>query len=81
MWIRKAKRDAQKGVDSPVPAQLVSNGEFIPRRQTTQQKQVEYLSHGARYLFLASNRVFGNNFDVDEKEMPPGPEKLGPGNP
>jgi hypothetical protein len=29
-------------VDSPVPTQLVSNEEYIPRRQTQKQKEVEY---------------------------------------
>ncbi len=43
MWIRKNERDNKKGVDSPMPTQLVSNEEFIPRRQTPQQKQVEHL--------------------------------------
>jgi predicted TIM-barrel fold metal-dependent hydrolase len=43
MWIRKVLRDLRKGVDSPMPTQVVSNEEFIPRRQTPQQKQVEYL--------------------------------------
>ena len=43
MWIRKALRDLEKGVDSPMPTQIVSNEEFIPRPQTRQQEQVEYL--------------------------------------
>ncbi len=43
MWIRKGLRDLNKGVDSPMPTQVVSNEEFIPRPQTCQQKQVEYL--------------------------------------
>ena len=43
MWIRKAERDARKGVDSPMPTQVVSNEEFIPRRQNERQKQVEHL--------------------------------------
>jgi predicted TIM-barrel fold metal-dependent hydrolase len=43
MWIRKIQRDTKKGVDSPVPTQVVSNEEFIPRPQTNQQKQVEHL--------------------------------------
>ena len=34
---------AEKGVDSPVPTQVVSNEEFIPRPQNDQQKQVEAL--------------------------------------
>ena len=37
MWIRKKQRDIKKGVDSPVPTQVVSNEEFIPRPQTPQQ--------------------------------------------
>jgi hypothetical protein len=41
MWIRKALRDQLKGVDSPMPTQVVSNEEFIPRRQTEKQKQLE----------------------------------------
>ena len=43
MWIRKALRDIKKGVDSPMPTQVVSNEEFTPRPQTPQQKQVEHL--------------------------------------
>ena len=43
MWIRKAVRDIQKGVDSPMPTQMVSNEEFTPRPQTRQQKRVEAL--------------------------------------
>jgi uncharacterized protein len=43
MWIRKAIRDMKKGVDSPMPTQVVSNEEFEPRPQTQKQKQVEHL--------------------------------------
>ena len=43
MWIRKAIRDMKKGVDSPMPTQVVSNEEFEPRPQTEKQKQVEHL--------------------------------------
>jgi predicted TIM-barrel fold metal-dependent hydrolase len=43
MWIPKWQRDRNKGVDSPVPTQVVSNEEFIPRPQNQQQKQVEDL--------------------------------------
>jgi len=43
MWIPKFVRDRKKGVDSPVPTQLVSNEELIPRRQTENQKRVEHL--------------------------------------
>lgn len=43
MWIPKWQRDQAKGVDSPMPTQVVSNEEFIPRPQNAQQKQVETL--------------------------------------
>src|SRR5262245_10618187 len=43
MWIPKWKRDQQKGIESPVPTQVVSNEEFITRPQNEKQKQVEYL--------------------------------------
>ncbi len=43
MWIPKWQRDRQKGVDSPVPTQVVSNEEFIPRPQNDRQRQVEEL--------------------------------------
>src|ERR1700722_13607733 len=43
MWIPKWQRDRAKGVDSPVPTQVVSTEEFIPRPQNPQQKQVEEL--------------------------------------
>lgn len=43
MWIPKWQRDMAKGVDSPMPTQCVSNEEFIPRPQNTEQKQVEKL--------------------------------------
>ncbi len=43
MWIPKWQRDQQQGVDSPMPTQVVSNEEFIPRPQNDQQKQVERL--------------------------------------
>ncbi|HEV3115772.1 MAG TPA: hypothetical protein VGY58_01885, partial [Gemmataceae bacterium] len=90
MWIPKWQRDRNKGVDSPVPTQVVSNEEFIPRPQNEQQKQVEKLigemaeeksrklgldrrtfmasSMGMATAFLASNRVYGNYWDVDEVE-------------
>lgn len=43
MWIPKFQRDMEKGVDSPMPTQVVSNEEFLPRPQNKQQKQVEAL--------------------------------------
>lgn len=43
MWIPKWQRDRQRGVDSPVPTQVVSNEEFIPRPQNAAQRQVEQL--------------------------------------
>jgi uncharacterized protein len=90
MWIRKALRDLKKGVDSPIPTQVVSNEEFTPRPQTEEQKQVEHLigdlseirahklgmkrrdfmrtSMGLATCFLASNKVYGGCWDVDEAE-------------
>jgi predicted TIM-barrel fold metal-dependent hydrolase len=44
MWIPKWERDRKKGVDSPVPTQVVSNEEFTPRPQNDQQKEVERLT-------------------------------------
>ncbi len=43
MWVRKWQRDRARGVESPVPTQVVSNEEFIPRPQNDKQKQVEQL--------------------------------------
>jgi len=43
MWVPKWKRDEKKGVDSPVPTQVLSNEEFIPRPQNKKQKQWESL--------------------------------------
>ncbi len=73
-----------------MPTQLVSNEELIPRRQTPEQKKVEYLigeiaadrsrklgidrrkfmasSMGLATCFLASNMVYGKNWEVDEAE-------------
>jgi hypothetical protein len=44
MWVRKGDRDRAAGVDSPIPTQVVSNEEFLPRPQTDKQKQVEKLT-------------------------------------
>lgn len=44
MWVRKGDRDRAVGVDSPVPTQVVSNEEFLPRPQTQKQRQVENLT-------------------------------------
>src|SRR5439155_13759216 len=43
MWIPKWQRDRAKGVESPMPTQVVSTEEFIPRPQNEQQKEVERL--------------------------------------
>ena len=43
MWIRKFERDQNKGVTSPVPTQMLSTEEFIPRPQNDRQKHVEHL--------------------------------------
>ncbi|HMG36866.1 MAG TPA: amidohydrolase family protein [Blastocatellia bacterium] len=73
-----------------MPTQVVSNEEFIPRRQTERQKHVEHLigemaeqrskklgmdrrtfmasAMGMATCFLASNKVYGKVFEVDEVE-------------
>ena len=43
MWIKKFHRDHKEDLRSPIPTQVVSNEEFLPRPQTKQQKQVEHL--------------------------------------
>lgn len=43
MWIPKWLRDQKLGVDSPMPTQVVSNEELLPRPQSKQQKQVEQI--------------------------------------
>jgi hypothetical protein len=43
MWIPKFKRDEQKGVESPIPTQVVSNEEIIPRPQSEKLQHVEHL--------------------------------------
>ena len=90
MWIPKCVRDENKGVDSPIPTQAVSNEEFIPRAQTDDQKKWEYVigemadeksrklgmdrrdymrsTMGMATAFLAANKVYGNYWQVDEKE-------------
>ena len=44
MWVPKYVRDEKKGVDSPIPTQVVSNEELLPRPQHDLQKQVEALT-------------------------------------
>ena len=43
MWVPKWRRDRNKGFESPMPTQPVSNEEFIPRPQNKNQAKVEYL--------------------------------------
>ncbi len=43
MWIRKVQRDRKKNVISPMPTQVVSNEEIVPRPQSEPQKHVEHL--------------------------------------
>jgi predicted TIM-barrel fold metal-dependent hydrolase len=73
MWIRKAQRDKNRGVDSPVPTQVVSNEEFIPRPQNLRQKRLEHLigemgSANARKIgmdrraFMASSMGLATSF-------------------
>ena len=73
MWIPKWQRDRERGVHSPVPTQVVSNEEFIPRPQSESQKQVEELigvlsDHRAKKLgmdrrsFMASSMGMATAF-------------------
>lgn len=41
MWVPKWQRDQDRGVDSPVPTQAVSNEEFVPRPQSARQREWE----------------------------------------
>jgi hypothetical protein len=41
MWIPKWQRDQRLGVDSPIPTQVVSNEEFLPRPQSPRQQRWE----------------------------------------
>lgn len=90
MWIPKWQKDKERGVDSPVPTQAVSNEEFIPRQQNAKQKEWEQLigeladekskklgmqrrdfmrsSMGMATAFLASNMIYGPNWEVDAAE-------------
>jgi hypothetical protein len=90
MWIRKGERDRKKNVISPMPTQMLSTEEFIPRPQSEKQKEVEHYitemsevrakklgmerrafmstSMGLATCFLASNKAWGNNFEVEEAE-------------
>ena len=42
MWMKKHARDRLIGAMSPVPTQIVSNEEFVPMRQSYDQRRVEY---------------------------------------
>jgi uncharacterized protein len=44
VWVPKYVRDERKGVDTPVPTQVVSNEELLPRPQHRLQQQVEALT-------------------------------------
>ncbi len=43
MWIRKSRKDRLSGKRLPLPTQVVSNEEFEPLPQTSDQRQVEEL--------------------------------------
>jgi hypothetical protein len=48
MWIPKYERDEQRGVDSPIPTQMVSNEDFILRPQTVTKLKTAYLDDGGQ---------------------------------
>ncbi|MGB7926181.1 MAG: amidohydrolase family protein [Pyrinomonadaceae bacterium] len=41
-WVRKSDLDEQRGLNLPIPTQVVSNEEFAPPPQTEEQKRVEH---------------------------------------
>ena len=43
MWIKKFHKDDEEDTRSPIPTQVISNEEYLPRPQTKEQKQVEDL--------------------------------------
>lgn len=43
MWIRQCDLDQSEGTSYPIPARISSNEEFVPPRQSLQQKQYEAL--------------------------------------
>ena len=63
MWIPKWQRDRKKGVDSPMPTQVVSNEEFIPRPQT---KQAEDRS---KYLIGAMAEEKAKKLGMDRRSF------------
>ena len=63
MWIPKWQRDQQGGVDSPVPTQVVSNEEFLPRPQSHQQRQWERLPDTPLLAELANSNQNGRTAD------------------
>lgn len=40
-WVRKSELDRRRGLDLPIPTQVVSNEEFDPLPQTRRQREVE----------------------------------------
>src|SRR4051794_9429287 len=41
MWVRKCELDAQADAPSPIPTRIVSNEEFVPLPQTSEQQEFE----------------------------------------
>jgi len=61
-WIKKNKRDAEQGIDTPIPTQIVSNEEFTPLPQTPDQAKVE-----ARINELATK--YTQKLDVNRRDF------------
>ena len=53
MWKKKTEKDAENGLGSPIPTQIVSNEEFPPLPQTEDQKKVEDLTRELADKFAA----------------------------
>ena len=45
MWVKKFHKDATEDSRTPIPTQVVSNEEYLPRPQTPDQKKVEAIIH------------------------------------
>ena len=45
MWVKKFHKDDSEDSRTPIPTQVVSNEEYLPRPQTPDQKKVEAIIH------------------------------------
>ena len=78
-WLSEREQRLVAGAEAasaatPIPTQIVSNGEYLPPPQSETQKRVERRIfeladvNGKRLGFVAMNEVYGNVFQVDAAE-------------